>query len=225
MNSVALLSGIIGFEWRYQTRRLSYAATVVMMAFVSFGIVVMGLGPVWAAVNGSYIVMETVGVVTLMSVFALPMLSVGAAVRDDEHRMRELIESRPVPRGLLMAGRFVGVLAAALAVMAIALVVQAASAQLFVRPERVMAFNATTYVRAFVLLVIPNIFFCAAFLHFVASWSRSTLATFVASIAIYAGYFVTAMMVDSPLMAGTRPPTPELLARVALLDPFGLSAF
>jgi hypothetical protein len=109
--------------------------------------------------------------------------------------------------------------------MAISLIVQAVSPHLFVRPERVQAFNASPYVRAFVLLVIPNVIFCVALLHLVASWSRSTLATFVASIAIYAGYFVTAMMVDSPLMAGTRPPTPELLARVALLDPFGLSAF
>jgi hypothetical protein len=116
-NNAALFAGIIGFEWRYQTRRLTYAATVVIMALVSLGLVVMGLGPASAAVNGSYIVMETVGLVTLMSVFALPMLSVGAAaVRDDEYRMRELIDARPVPRGLLLGGRFVGVLAAALAV-------------------------------------------------------------------------------------------------------------
>ncbi len=183
-------------------------------------------GPASAAINGPYIVTETVGIITLVSVFALPMLCISAAVRDDEYRIRELIGSTPVLRGQLLASRFVGVLLAALAVVGSSMVVLAASPfVLGIRADRLVAFHPTSYVSAFAMLVVPNALFCAALLYLVAAASRSTLATFVASIAIYIGYAVTAMMVDSPLMAGTRPPTPELLARAALLDPFGLSAF
>ncbi len=226
MSAFALLAGIIGFEWRFQTRRLTYAAAVLLVAFVPIATVITGFGPASAAINAPYIVMETAGIVTLVSVFALPMLCISAAVRDDEFRMRELVGSRPVPRGMLLGGRFIGVLAAALALMASSMVVQAVSPYVFdVRAERLVAFSPAPYLSAFGLLVIPNTLCCLALLYFVAAASRSTLATFVASIGIYAGYAVTAMMVDSPLMAGTRPPTPELLARTALLDPFGLSAF
>lgn len=218
--------GLLRFEWRYQTRALSYLASILLVAFVPFATVATGFGPASSAINGPYIVMETVGILTLVSVFALPMLCIAAAGRDDEHRMRELISSTPVHRGVLLGARFAGVLLAALAVVVLALVVQAVSPfVLSVRAERVVAFNAASYVSAFFMLAVPNTLFCAALLYLVAAASRSTLATFVASIAIYAGYAVTAMMVDSPLMAGTRPPTPELLARTALLDPFGLSAF
>ena len=221
-----IASGIVAFEWRYQTRALSYLASILLVAFVPFATVATGFGPASSAINGPYIVMETVGIITLVSVFALPMLCIAAAGRDDEYRMRELIGSTPVRRSVLLGARFTGVLLAALAAVALALVVQAVSPFILdVRAERLVAFEATSYLSAFVMLVIPNTLFCAALLYLVAAASRSTLATFVASIAIYAGYAVTAMMVDSPLMAGTRPPTPELLARTALLDPFGLSAF
>ncbi|WP_309672519.1 M1 family aminopeptidase, partial [Gemmatimonas sp.] len=203
-----------------------YLASVLLVAFVPFATVATGFGPAASAINGPYIVMETVGILTLVSVFALPMLCIAAAGRDDEYRMRELINSSPVRRGVLLGARCAGVLLAALAVVALALVVQAVSPfVLSVRAERVVDFNAASYLSAFFMLAVPNTLFCGALLYLVAAASRSTLATFVASIAIYAGYAVTAMMVDSPLMAGTRPPTPELLARTALLDPFGLSAF
>jgi ABC-2 type transport system permease protein len=226
LNVPAMLSAIVRFEWRFQTRRLPYVLAVLLMAFVPLATVITGFGPVASAINASYIVTETVGIVTLVSVFALPMLCVSAAVRDDEYRMRELVSARPVPRGLLLVGRFAGVLGAALAVMAVSLLVQATAPYLFSTPaERLAPFRMQPYVSAFLLLTVPNTLFCAALLYLVAAASRSTLATFVASIAIYAGYAVTAMMVDSPLMAGTRPATPELLARTALLDPFGLSAF
>lgn len=221
-----MLSAIVRFEWRFQTRRLPYALAMLLMAFVPVAAVITGFGPAASAINASYIVTETVGIVTLVSVFALPMLCVSAAVRDDEYRMRELVSARPVPRGLLLGGRFIGVLCAALVVMAISLLVQATAPYVFNTPaERLVSFRMQPYVSAFLLLTVPNTLFCAALLYLVAAASRSTLATFVASIAIYAGYAVTAMMVDSPLMAGTRPATPELLARTALLDPFGLSAF
>ncbi len=222
----AMLAAIIHFEFRFQTRRLPYVLAVLLMAFVPLATVVTGFGPAASAINASYIVTETVGIVTLVSVFALPMLCVSAAVRDDEYRMRELVSARPVPRGLLLGGRFVGVLGAALVAMTISLLVQATAPYVFNTPaERLVPFRMEPYISAFLLLTVPNTVFCAALLYLVAAASRSTLATFVASIAIYAGYAVTAMMVDSPLMAGTRPATPELLARTALLDPFGLSAF
>lgn len=222
----AFLPGIVAFEWRYQTRRLTYAATLLLLSLVPLTTVATGFGPAALAVNSPYVIAETTAILTLVSVFALPMLCVGAAVRDDEYRMRELITSRPVPARTLLTGRLIGVLLAGAAVLLLAMLMLAIMPFVVPVPDgRLLPFHAVSYLWCTLIFVIPNLLFCTTVLFLVATLSRSTLATFVAAIAIYCGYFVTAMMVDSPLVAGTRPPTPELLARVAVLDPFGLSAF
>ena len=92
-------------------------------------------------------------------------------------------------------------------------------------PARLGAVRPLAYAWALLVLVLPNLLLVGALLFAVATLTRSTLATYVGAIAIYALYLVTALLVDSPLMAGAAPPTPEGLARAALLDPFGLSAF
>lgn len=220
------LAGLAGFELRYQAVRLTFLATLLCLAFIPFALVATGFGPRADAVNGAFIVTESLALLSLMSVFALPLLCVHAALRDDEHGMRGLIDVQPVSRGLLLAVRFVVVLSLLLAVLLFCTVLLAAfPAVLSVRADRLVAFDVAPYARAFVWLVLPNALWCTALLFAVAAATRSTLATFVGAVCIYAGYLVTALMVDSPLMAGTRPSTPELLARVALLDPFGLSAF
>ena len=220
------LIGVFGFEWQYQARRLSYGASILLLVFAAAALVVTGFGPGSLAINGAYIVTESMALLTLLAVFGLPMLCVGAVVRDDEYRMRELIGSRPVSSRVLLGGRLAGVCAAALvamatAVLALALLPLVAT----IPPNRLLPHSPTPYLSAFLLIAVPNTLFCVALIFVTAAVTRSTAATFVASIAIYAGYWVVAMMVDSPLMAGARPSTPELLARAARLDPFALSAF
>lgn len=220
------LLGLAAFELRYQSMRLTFLATLLCLAFIPFALVATGFGPRADAVNGAFIVTESLAIVSLVSVFALPLLCVHAMLRDDEHGMRPLIDVQPVQRGVLLAVRFAVVLSLLLAVLLCCTALLAAlPAVLPVRPDRLVAFELAPYARAFVWLVLPNALWCTAILCAVAAATRSTLATFVGAVCIYAGYLVTALMVDSPLMAGTRPSTPELLARVAVLDPFGLSAF
>ncbi|WP_309671104.1 hypothetical protein, partial [Gemmatimonas sp.] len=70
MSPASIVRGLVAFEWRYQTRTLSYLASVLLVAFVPFATVATGFGPAASAINGPYIVMETVGILTLVSVFA-----------------------------------------------------------------------------------------------------------------------------------------------------------
>jgi hypothetical protein len=221
---------LLRFELRYQALRpasaATFAATVLLLSLVPLTTIATTFGPEANAVNGAFVITETVGLLSLVSVFALPMLCVSAALRDDEHGMRDVIMATPASLRMRLAVRFVGVLLCASAALAVAMLVLAASPFLFSVPaERLQPFLAAPYLRAALLLLLPNLLWTTAVVFAVASLSRSTLAAFVAGIAIYMGYMVTALMVDSPLMAGTRPATPELMARAALLDPFGLSAF
>jgi len=92
-------------------------------------------------------------------------------------------------------------------------------------PEFLGPVQPWSYGWALLVLALPNLVIATAIVFAVAATTRSTLATWVGGVLVYALYFVTAMLVDSPLMAGTSPPTAEALARAAILDPFGLSAF
>jgi len=219
------LAGLIAFELRYQAWRPTFVVSALCLGFVAVALVATTFGPKADAVNGAFLIAESAALLSLVSVFVLPLLCVHAALRDDEHGMRALIDVQPVSRRLLLALRFGGVLALLVAVLALAVGLLALTPRLVEVPaDRLVPFTIAPYGRAFVWIIVPNAIWCSALLFAVATATRSTLATFVASACIYAGYFVTALMVDSPLMAGTRPPTPELLARAARLDPFGLSA-
>jgi ABC-2 type transport system permease protein len=59
----------------------------------------------------------------------------------------------------------------------------------------------------------------------IAVLSRSVLASYVGSVFLYMLYMVVAMMIGSPLMAGSTSQSPDAMALAALLDPFGISAF
>lgn len=224
------LWALLRFELHYQLLRPAsiaiFAAATLLLSGMSFAAVATQFGPDANAVNGAFVVTETMGLVSLLTVFALPMLCVQAALRDDESTMRELIGVTPTSAPLRWSVRFVGVLLVATLAVFIATAVQALAPHVLSLPaERVRPFALAPYVRAAVLLSLPNLVWSAAILFVVTVTTRSPLAVFVAAIALYAGYMVTALMVDSPLMAGTRAATPELMARAALLDPFGLSAF
>ena len=53
------LIGVFGFEWQYQTRRLSYVASVLLLVFAATALVTTGFGPGSLAINGAYIVTES----------------------------------------------------------------------------------------------------------------------------------------------------------------------
>ena len=221
-----MLGDILRFEWRYHVRQLTFAVVTLVFAGMAAFFVASGYGPANVNVNAPYTVAQTLGLLSLFSVFLLTIFCTNAALRDVEHGMAEIVFSTPVGRSRFLAGRFAGALTACLAVMTIAAVVlMLAPFVVRVDPARLGGLHPFSYVWALLILVLPNLLLIASVLFAIAILSRSTLATYVGAVGIYALYLVTALLVDSPLMAGTAPPTPEGLARAALLDPFGLSAF
>jgi ABC-2 type transport system permease protein len=221
-----MLSGILRFEWRYHTRQITFAAVVAVLALLSVTLVGTGYGPEGVNINSPYIVMQSLGLLSLAAVFVLTIFCANAALRDVEHGMTEIVFTTPIGKPRYLFGRFAGALLAGVTVMAIAAVVlMLAPLVMKVEPGRLGAVRPIAYVWALLVLVLPNLVLVGALLFAVATLTRNTLATYVGGVAIYALYMVCALLIDSPLMAGVAPPTPEGLARAALLDPFGLSAF
>jgi hypothetical protein len=92
-------------------------------------------------------------------------------------------------------------------------------------PERVGAFHLTSYVRAWLLIVVPNILVCSALAFATSTLCKSNLATYVSAIFIYMLYMISSMFLNSPLMAQSVPASAEGMDLAALADPFGIAAF
>ncbi len=217
--------GIFLFEWRYHTRRLTFAVAAAFFTLFGFILAAQAYTAEGVHLNAPYTIANAIGLLSLVSVFVLMLFSAQALLRDGEHRMAEIIWATSVTKGQYLFGRFAGSLAAAVTAMAGALVGMVAGAWMIPHdPARLGAFDALDYLWSFVVLALPNFFLVAAVLFAVAAWTRSTLATYVAGVFLYILYFVTALFTNSPLLASASPPTPEGLAFAALVDPFGLSA-
>lgn len=219
------LVSVLAFEWRYQARQPLFAASAAALMALAAMLVATTFGPSSLTVTSPYVVMQSLGLLSLMAVFVLTLFTANAALRDSEHGMTELIFATPLSRRDWFLGRYLGAVLAAAIVMALATLILAVTPGLLaIDPARVGAVRPLAYLWAYVVLVLPNLILAGAVLFAVAALTRNTAATYVAGVALYAAYWMAAFLVDSPLMAGATP-TAEGLARAALLDPFGLSAF
>ncbi len=223
---MTLLRPVIAFEWRYQTRQLIFAVALIAMAGFAVVLVSTGFGPESANINSPYVVAESLGILGLVAIFVLTFFVANAALRDVEHRMSELIFATPLTTAEWFVGRFFGVVAAATMIMVAACVaLMLAPLVVAVDPARLGELQLLAYLWPLMVIAIPNLLLVAAVLFVAAALSRSTVVTYLAGVALWIIFWVTALLVDSPLMAGSAPPSADAMARAALLDPFGLSAF
>ena len=220
-----MLRQLVRFEWRYHTRQPSFFAAAALFFVVGFALAGTGFGPKNVVITSPYVVTETLGVASLLSVFAIAIFVANAVIRDREHRFEEIVFTTPIGRANYLLSRYGGALAASTTAMALApLGMLIATRMPWIDAARVGAFQPLTYLWAFVTLVVPTLIFTTALLFALAAWTRSALATYTASVAVYFLYLACAALTDSPLMAGSSPSAAGGAA-AALLDPFGLSSF
>jgi|CXWL01.1.fsa_nt_gi hypothetical protein len=214
------------FEWRYQTSRLSFLAAVAFFVGMGYVMAATGYGPNDLLVNSAYSIAQSIGFLGLLSVFAVTLFASQAALRDSEHGMAEIVYATGVSKASYLGGRLAGALAAASAAFACGipgLLVGAFAAGH--DPTQLGPVRLAAYLWPCALLIAPNLLLVTALLFAVALLSRSTIASYVAGVVLYMGYFVSALYTGSPLLASSSPQTAEGMARAALADPFGLSAF
>ena len=193
---------------------------------MGFILPVLAYGPGGTHLNSPFVVMQSVGLLSLLTIFMLTVFCANAVARDAEHGMKEIVYATSVGKLRYLTARFVGAMAAALTVFSCTIV------GLYLAPMLGQVDAAKlgepyplAYLWALLVLALPNMLFVGAVVFAVAVLSRSVLASYVGSVFLYMLYMVIAMMIDSPLMAGSTPQSPKAMARAAILDPFGISAF
>lgn len=220
-----MLSEIVRFEWRYQARQIAFLAACLLFLLLGFALTGTQFGPDNVAVSSPYLVMEGFGLISLVALLAAGIFAANAVLRDDEYQMREIVHATPVGRFPFLCGRFGGAFLATLTAVTCSGVGMAAGALMpWIAPERAAPLDARSYLAAFALITLPNVFFVTALLFTMAVLTRKTMATYAAAVTLYVLYFVCAALTNSPLMAGSRPGGGGGLLP-SLLDPFALTSF
>ncbi|HET7433958.1 MAG TPA: M1 family aminopeptidase [Thermoanaerobaculia bacterium] len=221
-----MLSEIVRFEWRYHTRQVSFVAASLLFFVFGFAVTATGFGPDNIHIDSPFSIAESTGLLSLLSVFILAVFCANAIVRDREFRLEELFFASPVQKFPFLIGRFTGsFLAAFTAFCASTLGMLAARFLAHHDADRLGHPSVLDYLWPLLVIALPNMLFAAVLLFALATLTRSVLASYAASVALYVLYFIGAALTDSPLMAGAKPGAADHATAAALLDPFALSAF
>ena len=221
-----MIGKIIGFEWRYHTRQISFVAAVLVFALFGFVLTATGFGPDNIHINSPYSIAQSVGMLSLLSVFALAVFCANAVVRDREHQMEEIVFTTSVEKLHFLLGRFTGSFLAAFTAFSFSIVgMLIARFMPWHDPDRLGATSLVPYLWSLLVIALPNVLFAAVLLFAFATITRNVLASYAASVALYIFYFVASSLSNSPLMAASAPGANEWAWVAAILDPFALSAF
>ena len=221
-----MLTDMIRFEWRYHTRQLSFAAAAALFFAFGFALTARRFGPANVNVDSPYSVAQSIGVLSLFSLFILAVFCANAVVRDRETRMEEIVFTTAVDKLPFLLARFTGsFLAAFTAFSASALGLYAARFLPFHDADRLGSASPLPHLWAVLVIALPNLLFAAVVLFALSTITRGVAASYAGSVLIWVLYFVGAALSNSPLMASSKPAAGGGSSLAALLDPFALTAF
>lgn len=211
---------ILLFEFRYQLRQPVFLIATVLFFLLTFGAITTdtisiggGIGSVNR--NAPYVIMQILGVFSIIGVFASTAFVAGATHRDIEYNVQSLFFSTPITKASYLFGRFLGATLASFVVFfGVALAIVVGSWMPWLEPDRISPFSATPYVYSMLMLVLPNLFLTGAIFFSLAALSRSMLYTYAGVVAFFVAYAVSGQLLTDIQN--------ETIA--SLLDPFGLSA-
>jgi len=214
---------IAAFELRTQLGRASTWLLFALFALVFFVVAAGNGGAFGAADTGQAVILVNSPVGIARTLLTASMLGVivtagfaGAAVyRDFQTGAYPLFFTTPVRPAAYLAGRWLGAVGANFVVLLGAAVgMLAATVWPGVDPGRMGPFAAGDYLRPLLLLVLPNLMFCAALFIVVAALTRRMLPTYVAGMGLLVCWG-TAQVFAGAIDADWT---------VVLLDPFGITA-
>ena len=211
-------AAIFWFEIRYHLRRPLFYLVTFFLSVLLF-VAGTGHGPGGAFgrlhLNAPAVILELLVKGIFLVLFLMTAFVASAAVRDFDRRTSELFFSMPISRFDYLTGRFAGTMVVCtLAYLVGAGALAASTFMPWLDPARVGPFRLAPYAFGLGVLIIPTLLALGAAFYALASWTRSTLATYFGVVAFFAAS-ATAGMAASHLET-------EWIGQ--LLDPFGVVA-
>ena len=213
---------VLRFEFRQQLRSPLFWMVSLLLAALAFAAtsshsVTIGGGIGNIHRNAPTVVINMLGIFSVIGLFLIPIFVAGAALRDFGANTADMVFATPVTRGAYLGGRFAaGWLVSVLVLIGVAIGMWVGSTMPWVEPARLGPTPWAAYAWALGIIVLPNLFFLSALLTLLATLTRSMLATYVGVIA----FFVIRIIANLALGQGNI----AHQAAAALDDPFGIAA-
>lgn len=210
----------------YFPRKWFLALLLLFAAFGSLLSVIASFSFTDVFSNSPFVLTYTLGLVSLLNIFTIVILSSQIFLREIDTRFSAIVYATPLNKNAYLLSRF-----------ALILLITALSFLLFIiglmighliqgdQQGKLMSIHLINYLQPYMLLVLPNIFFCTAVISAIALISHSKMIVFLSGIFIYVLYFVVSLFSNSPLFANASPVSSDTMAYMATVDPFGFSAF
>lgn len=215
-----MLRSILLFEIRYHLRQPLFYIIFFTFGLLTFGAVTSdavrvggGIGNVHR--NASVVILQLLGVMSLLGVFVNTAFVASSAQRDFETGTSELFFSKPMKKTDYLLGRFFGsVVVSLLIYLGPVLGIVIGSFMPWLEPERLGPFQMAPYLFSLLVIVLPNILFTGAAFFSLAAWTRSLLYTYLGVVVFFVLFRIAGVMLADV----------ENLELASLADPFALAA-
>ena len=217
---------LLQFEVFYQFKQRAFPIFAIL--FLALGVFVgrQGFAPKGVNFNAVYQVYFHTSLFTLGSVFIIMFFAISAALRDRQYNMESLIYSSSIKKSQYFWSRFLGTFIFSVLAFSPFLIGYVFGNYFSdLDPERLGDFRLITYLQPWLYIVLPNIFICSTIVFSVSTLTKSSIATYASAVFIYMLYFISAIFLNSPLLAQSVPASPESMALAAVADSFGIAAF
>ncbi len=209
------------FDLRYQLRQPLLWVSGLLFGLMAFGAASSDAVQIGGAVGNVYrnapmVIVQFLGVFTIIAMFIVTIFIAGSVLRDTEIGISDMIFATPMKKRDYLFGRFVaGQLACLSIFLLISVGIMLGTVMPWVDTARVGPFSITPYLWGFAVFIIPNLLLIGAFLMLLAATTRSMLLVYVGVIVFFVLWSVAGVF--------SRDLGNEWLA--VLMDPFGLRAF
>jgi ABC-type transport system involved in multi-copper enzyme maturation permease subunit len=206
------------FDLRYHLRQPLLwltALPLVLLAFRSAGSDTARIGGAIgnANLNAPVVIVNQIGVLSIMALFLVTFFVAGALLRDNEAGIADLLFATPMRKADYLLGRFLAGFSVCLLVFAlITAAMMLGSRMPGVDPARLGPFSLQPYLWGFLVYAVPNLLFVSALLMLLAATTRSMMMVYVGVLA-----FITLWAI-----AGFLGGRADSEALAVLLDPFGV---
>jgi len=212
---------ILKFELRYHLKQPLFYILFVIFFFLTFGAVTSDTVTIGGALgnvnrNAPFVIMQLLLVMSTFGVLTTTAYVASAINRDFEFNTDALFFSSPVKKSQYLFGRFsAAFIVSSLVYLGVVTAIMIGSFMPWLDKEQLGPFVLKPYAFSFFVLILPNLFLCAAIFFAVAALTRSLMATYTSVAAFYVAYIVSRVSL--------RDLESEKIG--VLLDPFGFSPF
>ena len=204
---------IFKFELEYRVKRAdTYIFFVFLLLFSIVGVDFIYQGMDFGLVkkNSPLIIAKTMGVITGLFMIIASMIMGVSVLRDFEYNIESLMFSNPIKKRDYLLGRFLGSFTVLLFVFSGVFFGSILGEFMpWHRPDHLLPFNLLTYLKPFIMVTLPILFFGACLFFMTGALSRKLMVVYTQGIFLFVAFMLTKAITNEFLQA--------------IFDPFSLT--